>query len=212
MKYLLRMLLRKLGCDVVGLTKTQRELLTHEPWLHYRDLVAEEAITLPVGEISLAESKLLISLVGNLEDDGPIIEIGTLFGRSTRVMACFKDRDRELITVDNYSWNPLHLAPEVHYRITASVLSEAVDKFNVKQVRMGKDEFYSTYHGKRPALVFIDAIHTYEATKADIAWGKSVNAGIICGHDFDKEKSRGVVQAVHECGGPRQVVETLWVL
>jgi hypothetical protein len=46
-------------------------------------------------------------------------------------------------------------------------------------------------------LVYIDADHSYEAAKADIAawWPKVRVGGIICGHDYGRK--RGVVPAVN---------------
>ena len=61
-----------------------------------------------------------------LETIGPIIEIGTLFGRSTLVIAANKALERKLITVDNYSWNPIGLDADTHYRITKNLLSETI--------------------------------------------------------------------------------------
>jgi predicted O-methyltransferase YrrM len=84
-----------------------------------------EEVLLPKGEISLFEAIFLGSLVKNLEDEGPIIEIGTLFGRSTLVMATQKSIERKLVTVDNYSWNPLEISTETHFRITQKTLLEA---------------------------------------------------------------------------------------
>jgi hypothetical protein len=57
--------------------------------------------------------------------------------------------------------------------------------------------------------VFLDAIHTYEETAADIAWAKKVNASIICGHDY-YDVFPGVIQAVDEVGGPKCLAGTLW--
>jgi hypothetical protein len=49
-------------------------------------------------------------------------------------------------------------------------------------------------------FVFIDADHSYEAVKADIAaWLPKIrNGGWITGHDYDPEKFPGVVRAVEE--------------
>ena len=40
---------------------------------------------------------------------GPILEIGTLYGFTTQHIAEYKRPDQELITVDNFSWNPIGL-------------------------------------------------------------------------------------------------------
>lgn len=211
-KEVFKSLLRACGLEVVRYTPEQKDLVKATPGLRYRDLLIQKAITLPGGQISLAEARFLLQLVRNLESHGPIIEVGTLFGWSARLMACHKSDARELITVDNYSWNPLHLSSDMHFRVTQQVLAEAVDTFHVRQLRVDKDDFYRTYKGEAPALVFLDAIHTYEATKADILWAKHIEAGVVCGHDYREAECPGVVKAVDEFGGPRELVQSLWVL
>ena len=91
-------------------------------------------------------------------------------------------------------------------------MESAKRKLNVHQINSDKNEFYRTYQDASPSLVFLDAVHTYEETKADILWAKHLNTKIICGHDYHKESHPGVVRAVDESGGPKKLVETLWVL
>ena len=76
---------------------------------------------------------------------------------------------------------------------------------------MDKGQFYRTYDGPPPALVLLDAVHTYEETKVDIQWARSVRASIICGHDYS-ERFRGVVRAVDAFGGPSQLRGSQWAL
>jgi hypothetical protein len=178
----------------------------------YRSNLIEKAFDeSKAGEITLAESIYLGKMVRELTGEGPLVEIGTLFGRSTLVMTANKTAQRLLFTVDNYSWNPLGLASDVHFRITKNILFEAEKKFGVKVLRMDKADFYQCYQGPPPALVFIDAIHTWEETRADITWAKEVKAGVICGHDY-KESCAGVVKAVDDFGGPKDITKSLWVL
>ena len=164
------------------------------------------------GEITLDESIFLGKLIREIEPSGPIIEIGTLFGRSALVIAANKTPKQKLITVDNYSWNPLGLTPDMHFRITNNVLSEAVKNFNLKIMQLDKNDFYLTYKGDSPSLVFLDAIHNYAETKADILWAKRVNAHLICGHDYDEQQHPAVVKAVKEFGGPKKLLGSIWTL
>jgi len=170
--------------------------------------VIEMAFAPATGQISLSEARFLGELVRGLTGEGPIVEIGTLFGWSTRVMVLHKSPDRELVTVDNFTWNPLGLSPDAHYRCTAKVLDDAINHHRVRIVRQDKSLFYESYSGLPPALVFLDAIHTKDETAADIAWAKKVNAGCICVHDY-KSEFPGVVEAVDEAGGPVRLVESL---
>lgn len=165
-----------------------------------------------MGQLSLVESRLLGELVAASDPERPIIEIGTLFGFSTTVMTLSKVPSQRLLTVDNYSWNPLGLTPEAHFQTTSNRLKEAVARFGVEIVRQDKNEFYRTYKGPPPALFFCDADHSYEATKADLLWAKSVGATVICGDDYDHAYQLGTKQAVDELGGPRQLAGGLFVL
>ena len=132
-----------------------------------------------------AERNLLRQLVEQAGNNGgPIIEIGTLIGVTTTRMALWKSARQRIITVDNYRQNPS---------------------------RMDKSEFYRVYDGPAPALVFIDAVHTYEHTKADVQWARRVGASIICGHDYC-ERFPGVMQAVDEFGRLAQLRGSLWSL
>ncbi len=49
-------------------------------------------------------------------------------------------------------------------------------------------------------LVYIDADHSYESTLEDIKmWKPKVRkGGILCGHDYDKERQPWIIDAVHK--------------
>ena len=211
-KAMIRSVFRSIGLDIVLLTQDQKRLLQKHRNLRYRHFAARDAIVMDHGQIGFKEAAFLGSLVRGLTDGGPIVELGTLFGSSTRVIALFKAASRELISVDNYSWNPIGFPPEMHFEITERVLSDAIRHWNVRLLAMDSTAFYNTYAEPSPAMVFIDADHSYRAVKADIEGARGLNAGIICGHDYDKEHCPGVVQAVEEAGGPSQLVDRLWVL
>ncbi len=142
---------------------------------------------------------------------GPIIEIGTLLGITTTTMALAKAPEQKIITVDLYCWNPWGLRPENHRALTTIVLSYLVDTGHVQQISQDKNEFFRTYKGPPPAMVFLDAIHTYEETKLDIQWAQRVGAKIIAGHDYS-DAFPGIKQVVDEFGGPRERVASVWVL
>ena len=142
---------------------------------------------------------------------GPIIENGTLLGITTTKMALAKAPNQRIITVDLYCWNPWGLPSETHRAITTTMLSYLIATEQVEQVSQDKNEFMRTYQGPPPAMVFLDAIHTYEETKRDILWAKQVGAKIIAGHDYC-DKFPGVIQVVDEFGGPRERIASVWVL
>jgi hypothetical protein len=142
---------------------------------------------------------------------GPIVEIGTLFGRTTSKIAVWKTAAKKIVTIDNYAWNPWHLTPEMHYQLTSLVLQYLVDTGQVVQVRADKDEWLSQHCEQPPALVFCDADHSYEATAMDIKLSLQAGAKIVCGHDYSGEHP-GVIRAVNEYGGAESITGTLWLL
>jgi hypothetical protein len=142
---------------------------------------------------------------------GPIIEVGTLLGVTTTTLALAKAPHQKIITVDLYCWNPWGLAPGVHEAFASQVLHYLTATGHVTRLRMDKNEFYRTYDGPPPAMVFLDAIHDYEETKKDIQWAQQIGAKIISGHDYCEEFP-GVKQIVDECGGPRELAGTVWAL
>jgi predicted O-methyltransferase YrrM len=142
---------------------------------------------------------------------GPIIEIGTLLGVTTTNMALAKSPEQKIVTVDNYCWNPWALPPDVHAALAEQILQYLVATGHVEQIRTDKNDFFSSYRGGPPAMVFLDAVHDYEETKKDIQWSQRVGAKIIAGHDYCDEFA-GVKQAVDEFGGPRELCASVWVL
>lgn len=165
------------------------------------------------GTIFAEEQPLLRELVTIANSlPGPIIEVGTLFGSTTTLLALWKSQSKKIITVDNYSWNPWKLSPLVHRTLTAQVLHYLSEKGEVQVVCQDKQEFFDTYRGESPALVFLDADHSYEATKADIKWAKRIGASIISGHDYFGDHCPGVGQAVEEEGGAIRHLHGLWAL
>ena len=102
LKKILSRIARPFGLEVVRYTPEQRERLRTCRHLSYRDLVVEEALAF-TGEVAVSEARFLGNLVRGLDNSKPIIEIGTLFGRSTLVMAHQKPVETKIITVDNYS-------------------------------------------------------------------------------------------------------------
>ncbi len=142
---------------------------------------------------------------------GPIIEVGTLLGITTTNMALAKASHQKIITVDVYCWNPWGLSPDVHAALTSQVLYYLSQTGHVEVVRMDKNEFFGQYKGPAPAMVFLDAWHDYEETKKDIQWAQRAGAKIIAGHDYC-DAFPGVKQIVDECGGPRELGGSVWVL
>lgn len=85
-----------------------------------------------------------------------------------------------------------------------------------RMLRMTSTDAASLCAGEAFDLVFIDAEHTYDAVRADVAaWLPLVRAGgWIGGHDYGKQRFLGVTRAVDELFGSRVELgadSTWWV-
>lgn len=150
------------------------------------------------GSLNEAELELLKRAVEQTAHlPGPIVEIGTLFGFTTALLASWVTDDRKIITVDNFSWNPWGLVPEAHQAMTRRVLAPFLRTGRVEIAVQGSAEFFAAYAGPPPSLVFIDGDHSYEAVHRDIAGAQRIGAAVIGGHDY-APTIPGVVRAVEE--------------
>lgn len=151
-----------------------------------------------VGSIEPEELEFLEELMRlSADHPGPIIEVGTLFGYTTQELAVWKTPEKELITIDDYSWNPVGLLPAAHRALVHRTLHYLMQRQNVRLFEGLSTEFHATYAGGAPSLVFIDASHEYEPVLADIQWARKQGAQVICGHDYAKNWP-GVRRAVDE--------------
>jgi hypothetical protein len=181
-----------------------------EPFLHARYSLAK--MNVQEGSLYIESERELVreAVLQANALEGPIIEVGTLFGSTTAWMAQWKKADKKIVTVDNYCWNPWNLSPEAHRMFTSRFLEYLIHRGEVEMVDMDKNAFYESYRGPSPSLVFLDANHTYEETRKDIEWARRIGAKIIAGHDYCDVF--GVVRAVDEAGGRCAGAATVWVL
>lgn len=208
---LLKGIIAKSGYELCRLSSAEAEELPKNISLNYKEAQCYRALS-KKGQISLREARFLGELVRACDPSRPIIEIGTLFGHSTSVIALFKDQKQELISVDSFVWNPLGISSETHRTITYSCLKEARDEHNTQLIYADKEEFYQKYNGPAPSLFFCDANHSREATFRDIEWARSMSASIICGDDYDLGNPSPVAQAVDEHGGAAKIVGGMFML
>ncbi len=186
--------------------------LRHRPVLSELMELRQDPLIPWRGSLSEAEHELLKRAVEKSDwVEGPIVEVGTLFGFTTAMIASWMNSKNQLITVDNYCWNPWGLLPAVHRALTRRVVAPFLSSQRVKIADMTSEEFFSTYAGPSPSLVFLDGDHSYQAVYNEIAWAKKSGASLIAGHDYDAV-APGVIQAVDE-HFPDSVLksETVWV-
>lgn len=144
--------------------------------------------------------------------DGPIVEIGALFGWTTQLIASLKSPEKELIAVDNFSWNPFCIPPDDHRIITRRTLHYCLEHCRTRIFDGTAREFYDSYQGPPPSMVFIDGDHSYEGVQADIAWAVERGVPVIAGHDYQSHLHAPIVRAVNE-RFPRQIdlFGTVWI-
>ena len=142
---------------------------------------------------------------------GPVIEFGTLFGLTTRLVAAAAGPSQRVITVDNFCWNPFGLPPSLHESFARKVLRSELTSGRVELAVASSEAFRTAYAGPDPAIVFLDADHSNAAVRDEIAWAKSVGAAVIAGHDYGNKRF-GVTRAVDEAftAGAVHVRGSLW--
>jgi hypothetical protein len=192
--------------------RTVRNLIRHRHQLGSFLSFCEHAGTAFYGTINspeeLAFLKELVVAANALE--GPIVEIGTLFGFTTQRIACWKEPSKKLLTVDNYSWNPMGLSRDSHRNFTERNLVYLTEKCCVEIFAMSSDDFYRNYKGIRPSMIFIDSSHDYDTIRMDVSWSCQQRIRIIAGHDYSNSWP-DVRRAVDEVlGENKRVVQTLW--
>lgn len=142
--------------------------------------------------------------------EGPVVEVGTLFGFTTQSIAMWKKAEKELITIDDYSWNPLGLPPQAHREFTRRCLAYVCSQCRTTLFEGTSSDFHKAYSGPPPAMIFIDASHEYPQVLAEITWARQAGVPIIAGHDYSRFWP-GVRQAVEESFGTDfNVSGTLW--
>ena len=99
--------------------------------------------------------------------------------------------------MDNFSWNPIGLTEDAHRDFCYRSLYYLTTCCNTTIYDGSGESFYSSYADEKPAMVFIDANHTYEGVKEDIDWAVAQGIPIISGHDYSNDFP-GVKKAVNE--------------
>jgi predicted O-methyltransferase YrrM len=151
-----------------------------EGWFDFEDLYREAVRRMPDG---------------GLPESSQMIEVGVYKGRSCfflAVEAVNSGKAIQICAVDKFD-HP-HAMRDFDAIRTAHDLRNTVHMFVAPSVEAAR-------HFQNGSLdfVFLDADHTYESVKADLAawWPKVRPGGILAGHDFASEFP-GVEQAVRE--------------
>lgn len=204
-------MIKKLARNILRTLQKGRDVLQHRKdlatFLNFRKRTQPGF----EGSVQAEELEFLSELVRRSNDfDGPIVEVGTLFGFTTQAMAGWKKSGKELISIDDYSWNPLGLAPLAHRDFAFRSLHYLREHCDVTLFEGLSTQFCAGYKGPPPAMIFIDASHEYEHVLTDINWARQQGVPIIAGHDYSTFWP-GVRRAVDESFGAAITVHgTLW--
>lgn len=149
-----------------------------------------------------------------------ILEVGAFLGDATEVFCLYSEY---IEVVDPWDSGRGDITDHVDMEKVSKIFCKRMDVF--KKVfkgfhMMNFEEFWKKYKNTcKYDMIYIDALHTYEAVKNDIKMAMDMLApkGILAGHDYTEapyqgKQFPGVVQAVDEIGGPDCVFsDSSWI-
>jgi predicted O-methyltransferase YrrM len=143
--------------------------------------------------------------------NGAIVEIGTLFGHTTNLISSIKSKEKKLVAVENFGWNPFSLPKEAHQLFLKRTLRYGLNHLNVSTYEGDAASFYAKNMDMEVSMVFIDAGHDYKSVIRDIEWALAVNCKVIAGHDY-VDIHPGVIEAVKEKFGDKiELIGSVWI-
>ena len=139
------------------------------------------------------------------------VEVGVYRGRMSRrllsdptIFLFMVDSWQAAGEADSYCTTDDHIARFTQEEHDAA-MNEALDAVSefpgrYKVLRMPSVEAAKQFKDGSLDFVFLDADHSYEAVRADIAawWPKVRLRGVLGGHDYRDERNFGVIRAVGE--------------
>jgi hypothetical protein len=182
----------------------------------------------PIDEVELSDERPIIKrwnvIAGLCQIHGYRhgAELGVSKGRFTAFL-CSNMYDMRMIAVDLWEPQPFASGDGAqtyvgwdHNESLADFKAMCIQYFprRVRILRMHTVEAAKLIPDESLDFVFVDALHTYEACKADIEawWPKIRSGGMLSGHDYNHDKFPGVPKAVGETG--RQTIilpDHVWV-
>ncbi|WP_244532950.1 class I SAM-dependent methyltransferase [Geitlerinema sp. PCC 9228] len=164
------------------------------------------------GWFSELEILTLYRLVAALPDRSRILEVGSYRGRSSNAIGYgLQNSAKELYCLDiwknfqergSLDADPTaYKIPKTDYGVFEDFLKN-IEWFSdrVRVMRGSTQQFQELLPQEFFDLIFIDAAHDYENVRKDIniALQCLKPGGILCGHDYQKGKNFGVIEAVQE--------------
>ncbi len=148
------------------------------------------------GWLKIAEGNALQQLALNKR----VLEIGSLFGRST---VCMAITAQHIDAVDPHNALSIEPGHEWHGMDTYAEFMKNNEQFNVSQkISVYRSRIEDLELAHQYAFAFIDGDHTYDACKRDIAIVRSVllPGSTFAVHDYysGSKNHHGVIRAVNE--------------
>lgn len=149
-------------------------------------------------------------LANQSEKTTSVLEVGSWKGRST--IALLENCRGVVYSVDHFKGSD----EEIHKRIIEregsifSQFAKNVDPYeNLVVVKMDSLKASTLFPDKSIDMIFIDASHTYEEVKRDIAIWMPKARKIICGHDY-QDGWPEIKRAVDDTLPDAKVYESIW--
>jgi hypothetical protein len=177
------------------------------------------------GENWFTYPQLYSRFVRELPSGSRMVEVGCWKGKSIAYLAVEivnSGKDIKVDAVDTWRGSESELPHQQDVYVRTDTLYQLFlsniapidpEKRIVNPVRMASVDAAATYADQSLDVVFIDACHTYECVKEDIAaWFPKVKkGGYLAGHDYPWSHEDAVKRAVDESISPIEVTEGCWV-
>lgn len=139
-----------------------------------------------------------------------VAEIGSYMGRSTYVLLA---SGAQVTAVDHFRGSPGERAHAIARGngdgIYRAFMANVGHFPNLRILQTSSLNAARLFADQSFDMVFLDACHSYEAVKADIAAWKPKARYLLCGHDYHPSWP-GVVKAVEECLGAVETCGSIW--
>ena len=139
------------------------------------------------------EREFVASISKSVKRGGLIVEIGSLYGGMTAILAKANPYAR-IITIDRFSWQPKGFP-----RPTAQIIKANLARLKAKNVQVvqGDSKIIGEKWKAAIDLLWIDGGHSYESVTADLK-NFSPHAKAIILHDYNHPTMTGVTEAVDD--------------